>query len=758
MARKRPPTPAPKITPASVAAAVRKGDLPAAERLAVALAAAEPTDANAMLLRATLLQVATHYELHNQTAELNRALEACVRLKHTEAGWVRTLTVLLAKAGRRAEAEPLAAALNDPAFAAKLPHHHADWLVRTRSALLVPPEWKAGYDAVVSAFAQYHAGKDDAAREALNVIGLSSPFLEWKLLLRGLIGWSTSDDAKAVENFARLNAERYPARLAAPVRVQCDAAFAQTLPPAGQAALIEQGKRLRAVGLVAKLSKVRSELARSRKLGPAFKAAESVLPELKKLSPVLAAELADSFYFAIVKRGERDDLTKYRKLFGPPPADPSFHKLEALVFEEVDDLESSLARWAAYEGWLAGLPAGWSKGLADRARAVILKRMAGIAADIEEDAADPRTADEFGGFFGAPSRKPKAKKKPLDPTVFLQRAADLAPDWEPVAQDLFAAALVRGDLAAAEAAARRYLDRAPQSMPMLSALAALMTTQGKSAESLDLRRRALAVNPLDAQNRQLVGSASIAHARKLAVDGDLADAEKLLDDNKALLEEKLPTSYFALRSVLHRKAKRPAEADAAATAALRLKTSRLVARLYLHANAVLLKLKPKERTAAAKDLADALELSPTPAEAGSLLTGHDMYLTEGLKYTGQKTQEKKFLDAAVRAAGSAEGTELEFEMLAGTLMHKQQFAVAAKVTAGLLKRFPKNPFFPFLLAQAEMAKSKGRNGYKVTEPLRKAKVLAEASTEERHKQLLPQIEELLRMSDPFGGLFGGFFG
>ena len=34
--------------------------------------------------------------------------------------------------------------------------------------------------------------------------------------------------------------------------------------------------------------------------------------------------------------------------------------------------------------------------------------------------------------------------------------------------------------------------------------------------------------------------------------------------------------------------------------------------------------------------------------AASLLTGYDMYLHEGLKYTGQKTQEKKFLDAVMR--------------------------------------------------------------------------------------------------------------
>lgn len=746
MARKRPAKPAPKVTPASVEAAAHKGDFAAAVVLARQLAAADPTDAHALILANAVFKKAEQHELRGELADLRGTLQ----LLPAVADPARAAR-LWAMAGDRVRADGISP---EPVTAL----HFADFLVRTKSTADVPPEWKAGYDAVLDAFALYSNGKDDAAREALGAIGLASPFLEWKLLLRGLLAWTANDDAKAVENFARLNAERYPARLAAPVRVQCDPAFARTQPPTGKAALEEQGKRLRSVGLVAKLNKVRGELASSRKLGPAFKAVEGALTDLKKQAPALLPKLADALYFAIAKRGEPTDLPKYTKLFGPPPADPSFHKLEAMVLEEIDDLGMSLQRWASFEGWLADVPAGWSRGLADRARAVILRRMAGIAADIEEDAADPRAADEFGGFFGAPARKPKAKKKPVDPTAYLKRAADLAPDWEPVAQELFAAALARGDIAAAEAAARRYLDLAPQSIPVLSALAALMTNQGKSAEALALRRRALAVNPLDAHNRHLTGSAAIAHARRLAVAGDLTEAEKLLDENKALLEEKLPTSYFALRSVIYRKTKRPAEADTAATAALGLKTSRLVARLYLHANAVLLKLKPKERTAAAKDLADALELSPTPAEAGSLLTGHDMYLAEGLKYTGQKTQEKKFLEVAVRAAGSVEGTELEFEMLAGTLMNKQQFAVVLKVTGGLMKRFPKNPFFPYLYSQAELAKSKGRSGYKVTEPLRKAKVLAEASTEERHKQLLPQIEELLKANDPFGGLFGGFFG
>ena len=744
MARKRPAKPAPKITTATVGAAARKGDFAAAVVLARQLAAAEPTDAHLQLLAKTVFEKAEQHELRGELADVKGTLQ------------------LLPAVADPARAAGLWAMSGDRERALTLnldqinTLHFADYLVRTKSVAAVPPEWKGGYDAVALAFHHYHAGKDDDAREALNALGLTSPFLEWKVLLRGLLAWSGNDDAKAVENFTRLNPARYPARLAAPVRAQCDPTFARTLPPEIRAALAEQGQRLRAVGLVAKLHKVRSEMARSRKLGPVFTAAQGVVTELKKQAPALIPKLADTFYFAIAKRGEPTDLPKYTKLFGPPPADPGFNKLEAMVLEEVDDLETAIQKWAAFEGWLAGLPAGWSQGLSDRARAVILKRMAGIAEDIEETI-DPR-ADDFGGFFGAPARKPKAKKKPLDPTAFLKRAADLAPDWEPVAQELFNVALVRGDFTAAEAAARRYLALAPQSLPVLSALAALVATHGKTGEALELRRRALAVNPLDATNRHLTGAATVAHARRLAVDGAPADAEGLLEENKALLMEKLPTSYHALRSVLHRKAKRTAEADAAATAAAGGESSRLVCRLYLHANALLLKLKPKEKAVAAKDLADALELPPTPAEAGSLLSGHEMYIGEGLKYTGQKAQEKKFLEVAARAAESATGREVEFEGLAVTLLGKGQFAAALKVAGGLARRFPKNPLFPFVLAQAELGKSKGRAGYKVTEPLRKAKALAEASTEERHKQLLPQIEELLRDNDPFGGLFGGFFG
>src|SRR5919197_1569437 len=93
------------------------------------------------------------------------------------------------------------------------------------------------FDAVLTAFQEYEAGHDEAARGALQQVGLGSPFLEWKVLLRGLLAYSAGDDARAVENWQRLAPDRLPARLAAPLRAALDPAFLHGQPPDAQTRL-----------------------------------------------------------------------------------------------------------------------------------------------------------------------------------------------------------------------------------------------------------------------------------------------------------------------------------------------------------------------------------------------------------------------------------------------------------------------------------------------------------------------------------------
>src|SRR5205814_10457188 len=138
---------------------------------------------------------------------------------------------------------------------------------------------RPAFDAVLNAFHLYEAGHDDAAREKVQAVGLSSPFLDWKLLLRGLIAAAAGDDARALDNWSRLAPDRLAARLVAPLRFARDPAFRAAHPPAAQATLQRHGDRL-VGGPVPALRALQGLLARGR-LADAFRQAEAGPPDLR---------------------------------------------------------------------------------------------------------------------------------------------------------------------------------------------------------------------------------------------------------------------------------------------------------------------------------------------------------------------------------------------------------------------------------------------------------------------------------------------
>jgi hypothetical protein len=50
------------------------------------------------------------------------------------------------------------------------------------------PQHQGEYDLILQAFAQLASGELEQARETVQPIGLTSPLLDWKLLVRGLAG------------------------------------------------------------------------------------------------------------------------------------------------------------------------------------------------------------------------------------------------------------------------------------------------------------------------------------------------------------------------------------------------------------------------------------------------------------------------------------------------------------------------------------------------------------------------------------------
>ncbi len=735
-------------TPDKIRQKLAAGDVVTALALAKRHAELSPSDPEAIhLLRTAATALADQHLTAGRTAALAQLLADIDVGFFLDDAWLRQLATWHAKAGNPVRALALADQVGDAALRAQVAGHAADAAVRARSKALLPTDLHAGYAAVVDGFDKYKLGHDGAARERLNDIGLSSPFLEWKLLLRGFLAHTANDDESAKANWGRLAADRLPAKLAAPFRARID----PTAPPVGGGQLPVDPS-----SLAGRLKAVQANLGKVRNLGAAFKALESALPFVKTKLPAAVPKLANVMYHAIGRVGQPDDLPRYRKLFGAPADDPDFHKLQGRVLEEIGELRTALQFWARYDGWLSGPPAGWPEPLARRARALIQHRLAGIAADLGEDAvASP--FDDFFGFFSSPKRGAKPpKEKPPDPTLYLRKAVELAPDWETPAVELYEAYHEAGKPAEAEAAARAYLARVPGSVPMLTRLASGLARAGRAADALDLRRKALAANPLDKLNRVMFGYTVVGAARRLAIDGQLADAEALLTAEAEVCAAEVPVAALAVRSVIARKAGRNEEAETLAEAAVRVPGGRLSARLFLHATAVLAKLKPADKAAASKALTAAFAETPTPLEASLLYAAWDQLFVEGLTYTGQKTQEKK-VQTAVLAAAGADAPEFDFETLCRGMEARREWKLLGKLAEALAKRFKTNPVFPLMVVEAETgAGGRATRPYKLTKWLADAKRLAAASPHERHKQLLPRIDDLMKAHNPFGMAFDLF--
>src|SRR5262249_41438768 len=158
------------------------------------------------------------------------------RLAPDDPDWRQALALEVARCG---EAERALGLLGPVPPSPELLGHLADAAL-TREGVApdaLPPALRDDLGVVREASRLTEAGQDAAAREALQKVGLRSPFLEWKLLLRGLLAYYQHDDARAVENWQRLDPQRLPARLAAPFRAALDPAFRATQAPAVQRAL-----------------------------------------------------------------------------------------------------------------------------------------------------------------------------------------------------------------------------------------------------------------------------------------------------------------------------------------------------------------------------------------------------------------------------------------------------------------------------------------------------------------------------------------
>lgn len=750
-------------TPADLEARVRRalgeGRTQHALELARQLVKAQPSPAREALLRQAYLERARQLREQGHTRDAATVLVSAAQLAG-DAAWYEKLAEELAAAGKAAEALRL---VED-----KLPGSpiRARVLARAADAALaqgpsgrelLPETLRPQFDQVVQAFARAEAGQDDEARAALQEIGLQSPFLEWKLLLRGLLAYYQRDDVRALENWQRLQPERVPARIAAPFRFLIDAAFRTAQPPETQNILQQQVDRLTGSSLVQGLRLIQASLAHE-KLAPAFRQAEQLLPALRAEAPQLVPRLASCFYWAVIRAGEEMDVPRYARLFGAPADDPQFARMSALALEERGQMDGAHRQWQRFEQSVAQNPAAWPAGQADRVRALVWAHMGRNAANVPDV---DKLLKQLPPFL----RDHPDRPQPLDPSAekCLRRSIELAPDQLEPYEALVDYYLERDKAGKAEKAARQLLARFPEHAPTLEGLGNLLFERGNYAEALDLFGRALKINPLDRELRARIGTTHLFHARTFAEDGRFAEARGEYQASLDASEGPDRANVLCKWAACEFKAGASDRAEELLRQAAEQGGQPLPIAYAMLIEATRLKLARPLKKRFDDGFKAGLAEPPTGASAAELCKIMVAHSLAGVTYYGQKTHEKKIL-AYVEKAARADLSETQLEAIASGLLKMAVSPQVRKLTQIGQRRFPDNPWFPFLEAETYIAQGPSRCPiWKVAPLLEEARRLASARQHsERERHLLETIQDrqnLVGALNPFaGGLFDPFGG
>jgi tetratricopeptide (TPR) repeat protein len=652
----------------------------------------------------------------------------------------------LARTGHISKALQLLPHITDPQAHGKILAHIADEAVRLGDAGRgqLPEDLRGQFDLVLQAFTAAEAGRDDEAREKLNGIGLRSPFLEWKLLLRGLLAYYSNDDARVLENWQRLDATRLPFRVAAPLRFTLDRAFVTSQPPEAQQALQRQADRLLNSPLIQQLRMLQAAIAQERQLPGAFRQAEQLLPLLRSQAPQLVPRLASCFYWAIVHHGQPEDLRRYERAFGKPAEDPSLARLEALATEMRGEFDEAHRQWQRFDKSVTDSSA-WPADQKSAVRALIWAHM-GRNADIQPDMNDA----ELPPFLRGAANRPR----PLKPTAeqCYERSLELAPDQRSTYEALLDHFLHQEDNKNAEKAARRLLERFPDNVPTLEKLGDLLMQDERHGEALELYQRALHANPLEHRLRSKVATAYSYSARGLVEAGRFDDARAAYQAAMVLDDRSERYSILCKLAACEYKADNAERAEELLQEAQSEQGNRLAVVFTILIETIRFGLS-KLKTRFNNEFNALLAEPPTGAAAVVLAETAAAHRAAGVKYHGQQTHEKKVL-TYLDNARKAEFTEAQLLRITAALANLKKPRLHEDYIHLAQHRFPNNP--QFYIAEAIYYLGLGSyraNPYHVTRLLQKARELAQAlprgDRQQETLKLIQDCEQRLQEMNPF---------
>jgi tetratricopeptide (TPR) repeat protein len=557
------------------------------------------------------------------------------------------------------------------------------------------------------------------------------------------------EDPRALENWQRLDPQRLPARLAAPLRWQIDPAFRASQPPATQAALQKQLDRLQSHSVTAQLRQLRKALGDKESLAAALRQAEALLPALRQHFPHLVPRLSSIFYWKVQDTGP-EDAERYRRVFGAPADDPQLHRMSALACEKVGLLEEGHRFWQKYERELAQMKGVWPEQHLQRARALVWLEMG-------ENAASLPTEKEIAKLPAFLRNHPD-RPRPLNPSAekCFERSLELALDLLEAHEALFRQYRKAGQSKKAQAVARRLLERFPDHIPTLQGLAELLEQEGEPEEALALLLRALKNNPLQRDLREGVGHAYLLCGRASTQAGQFDKARQHYQAAVALEDRANKSPIYCKWAACEFRAGQTARAEEL----LQQASSQSPSALDVHFTMVIelgrLKLPRPLKAPFDRDFKAGLAAPPTAADVVALLQTATHHELAGVTYHGQKTHVKQILTYVDKARTKVNFAEKDLDRVCEALLDlgAKEKLVQGYITLGR-KRYPHSPVFPYLTALQQVRKGPDvLNGYRVSYDLEEAERLAHAlpagPDQQEILEKIGDLQDIVRTAHRFG--------
>jgi len=511
--------------------------------------------------------------------------------------------------------------------------------------------------------------------------------------------------------------------------------------------LRRKGEQVSSSGLVTQLRHLRATMADKLSVPAALRQMETLLPLLRQQTPQLVPRLASYFYWAILHTGP-EDVTRYDRVFGPPPDDPHFNRLQAFAYEQGDLPAKAHASWQKYQKDLAEIARTWQPGEIQRARALLWLRMGKNAAEIPSK----KKLARMPGFL----RDEVGRVKPLKPPAekCFQESLKLAPDLLEAHEALFLYEWEEGRPARAIKAGNILLEHFPDHVPTLERLAGLLQQKDRPDEALALLLRALKNNPLNRQLREKVSTAHIYSARAAANQGLFPEAREHYRQALAIDAMERPATLCKW-AACEFKAGDAVRAEELLQQARAASASSLLIAYTLLIEVLRFELDRSLKTRFETEFKAGLALPPTAADVIAVLQLTEAHHLAKTEYTGRKTHLKQVLTYTEKARNRVSFTEKELADVCETLL---ELGAGVRSIRGYIQRgqveFRANPVFPYLEAVYELRSRSPRLAtFRVGHLLGEAERLARAMPEGPEKEAM--IAKITREKQALE-LFTGF--